>query len=49
MLAAADGLADGLGHLDLARAFGTADGLHRMGEEFEDAGEVCTGWHSVTP
>ncbi|GAB3132689.1 hypothetical protein GCM10027258_00640 [Amycolatopsis stemonae] len=48
VLAGADGAADGLGHLDLPWAFGTPDGLHRVGEEFEDAGEISSGGHSDT-
>ncbi|GHG44311.1 hypothetical protein GCM10017567_78290 [Amycolatopsis bullii] len=48
MLTGADGAADGVGHLDLPWAFGTADGLHRVGEEFEDAGEIGSGGHSDT-
>ena len=44
----ADRAGDGLGHLDLAWAFGTAHGLHRVGQEFEDAGEVGSGGHSAT-
>ena len=33
---------------DVAWAFGTAHGLHRVGQEFEDAGEVGSGGHSAT-
>ncbi|EMD23281.1 hypothetical protein C791_7371 [Amycolatopsis azurea DSM 43854] len=47
MLAGADGTAHGVRHLDLALALGTAHGLDRVGQEFEDTGEISTGGHGT--